>query len=219
VYTVFQQSSWGGQLVVTQFVRAFVSNQTLFIEVTVCALRPLRRLFYTVRGLSVRPPVEFISVAGQALADALPLLIASPGQLLRRKRRHRAQLIAARYVEREIRGKRDVDFGASRSLREEAASEDLADHFASMDEQMMHQTFNRRVLECIGEFLESKDVDLSEFRIQQNLIMLRTTATTRTINAAATSAGTTAFVPTSFVPTQGGAGTGAGSGADRTFPG
>lgn len=184
VYTVFQHSGWGGQSVVTVFVRAFVSNRTLFVEVSVCALRPLRRLFYAVRGLSVRPPVELLSVARSACADALPMLLTSPSRVWRRARRRRAQLLMVRNVERQIQGKRDVDFGATSSLREEAASDDLGDHFASMDEQMHYQIFNRRVLECIGEFLQSRGVDMTEFRIQQNLIMMRTTTLARSLTGA-----------------------------------
>ena len=54
---------------------------------------------------------------------------------------------------------------------------------------MYYQIFNRRVLECIGEFLQAKGVDLTEFRIQQDLILLRTTAMARSINPAAGSPG------------------------------
>jgi hypothetical protein len=80
-------------------------------------------------------------------------------------------------------------------VREEAASDDLADHFASIDEQMHHQIFNRRVLECIGEFLQSRGVELSEFRIQQNLIILRTVALTRGLHPSAGPAGASNIPP------------------------
>jgi hypothetical protein len=174
VYTFFQHSAWGGQIVVTLFVRAYVSNRTLFVEGLVYALRPLTRRFYEVRGLSQRPVVELSVALQQARAHALALLFTSPARVWR-SLQNPMRPAESRRIEREITGRRDLDFGAHQSLRERAATYyDNIDHFPAIDERMYHQIFNRRVLERIGEFLASKNVDITEFARQQAVIVNRT---------------------------------------------
>jgi len=173
VYTYFQHSAWGGQVVITLFVRALVSNRTLFVEGRVYALRPLVGRFYEVRGLSQRRWVELSQVLRQARANALALLVASPNRV-RRAMQNPLRPIEVRRIDREIHGRRDLDFGANHTLREQfAAHFDPGDHFPAMDERMYHQIFNRRVLECIGEFLAAKNIDTVEFAHQQASIVNR----------------------------------------------
>ena len=173
IYTYFQHSAWGGQVVITLFVRALVSNRTLFVEGRVYALRPLIGRFYEVRGLSQRPWVELTDVLRQARANAIPLLFASPGRV-RRALQNPLRPIEVRRIEREITGRRDLDFGANHTLREQfAARYDPGDHFPAIDERMYHQIFNRRVLECIGEFLTARNIDTVEFAHQQASIVNR----------------------------------------------
>ncbi len=174
VYTFFQHSAWGGQIVVTLFVRAYVSNQTLFVEGVVHALRPLTRRFYEVRGVSQRPAVELLTALRQARVNAMSLLFTSPARVWR-SLQNPLRPAELRRIDREVTGRRDLDFGARTSLRERAATYyDSIDHFPAIDERMYHQIFNRRVLECIGEFLASKNVDITEFARQQSLIVAQT---------------------------------------------
>jgi len=173
VYTFFQHSAWGGQVVITLFVSARVSNRTLFVEGRVYALRPLTASFYDVRGVSQRRWVELAAVLRRARRNALPLLVASPGRVWR-ARQAPMRPIDVRRLEREIVARRDLDFGANHSLREQfAARYDDGDHFPAVDERMYHQIFNRRVLECIGEFLVGRNIDTVEFTHQQASIVNR----------------------------------------------
>lgn len=171
VYSYFQHSAWGGQVIVTLFVRAFVSNQTLFVEGLVYALRPLQSSFYAVRGLPVDRRSEATSLARAALSEAVPLMLSAPTRLLNGVWSKRARMAQWEASEAEIKHRRDIDFGALSSLREQVANYNLVDPFAAMDERMYYQIFNRRALECIGLFLESRHVDLSEFNGQMGGIL------------------------------------------------
>jgi hypothetical protein len=186
VYAFFQHSSWGGQVVVTLFVRAFVSNKTLFIEGQVYALRPLEQEFYEVRALPVGPGVETRALVRAAIDDAMPLMMAAPGVLRAARRSPKLKLAVSEEVELEIETRRDIDFGAGSSLREQVTNFDLEDHFAAVDEEMYYQIFNRRALECIGTFLESRGIDLGEFNAQRAAIIESTTATARRTYGAGT---------------------------------
>ena len=185
VYTYFQHSAWGGQVVVTLFVRAFVSNQTMFIEGLVYALRPLQRQFYSVRGLPTDRRTEVSSLLATSFAEALPLLLAAPGQVVSSLLSGRLTRARSLVTESEIERRRDIDFGARSSLREQVANYNLSDSFAAMDERMFYQIFNRRAMECIGLFLESRHVDLAEFNGQAGGIIGGTTGKAASIYGAA----------------------------------
>jgi hypothetical protein len=184
-YTYFQHSAWGGQVLVTLFVRAFVSNQTLFVEGLVYALRPLQSSFYAVRGLPVDGRSEVTSLLQAAVPEALSLLFTAPTRLLNSVFSGRARQAQWQASEAEIEHRRDIDFGALSSLREQVANYNLADPFAAMDERMYYQIFNRRALECIGLFLEDKHVEMSEFNGQMAGIIGNTTAKAASIYGAA----------------------------------
>jgi len=180
-YTCFTHSAWGGQVVVTLFVRAFVSNQTLFIEGLVYALRPLSQQFYAVRGLPTDRRAEASTIFRSTLPEAFSELFQAPIRLLKARRGGRADAATSAAIEDEIVGRRDIDFGALSSLRERVANYNLADQFAAMDERMYYQIFNRRAIECIGAYLEAKHVDLAEFNGQAGSIIGNTTANAKSI--------------------------------------
>jgi len=192
VYTYFQHSAWGGQVVVTLFVRAFVSNQTMFVEGLVYALRPLQRQFYAVRGLPVDRRTQATSLMQQALTDALPMLVAAPGEVVSGMLANRIALSRMQATEAEIRRHRDIDFGARSSLREQVTNYNLGDSFAAGDEQMFYQIFNRRAMECIGLFLDSRHVNLAEFNGQAGGIIGSTTGKAASIYGSAVDNGISA---------------------------
>jgi len=191
-YTYFQHSAWGGQVVVTLFVRAFVSNQTLFIEGLVYALRPLNQHFYSVRGLPTDRRTEVSTLFREALSESFSQLFQAPVRLMNSYWSGRADATVSATREAEIEGRRDIDFGALSSLRERVANYNLADQFAAMDERMYYQIFNRRAMESIKGFLDSKHVDLAEFNGQAGSIVGNTTANAKSIYGSAVDNGVTA---------------------------
>jgi hypothetical protein len=190
-YTYFQHSAWGGQVVVTLFVRAFVSNQTMFVEGLVYALRPLQRQFYAVRGLAVNKRAEVTSLLPSALAESLPMMLQAPGEVAVKLLAGRAATLRSQATEAEIQRRRDIDFGARSSLREQVANYTLSDPFAANDERIFYTIFNRRAMQCIGLFLESKGVDLGEFNGQAGGIIGGTSAKAAAIYGAAVDNGIT----------------------------
>jgi hypothetical protein len=191
-YTYFTHSAWGGQVVVTLFVRAFVSNQTLFIEGLVYALRPLSQQFYAVRGLPTDRRAEASTIFKSALSQAIPQLLQAPLRLFQGYLGGRSDATASAAIELEIENRRDIDFGALSSLRERVANYNLADQFAAMDERMYYQIFNRRAMETIGAYLEAKHVDLVEFNSQAGSIIGNTTANAKSIYGSAVDNGVSA---------------------------
>ena len=186
VYTCFQQSSWGGQVVVSLFVRAHVANETLFIEGQVYALRPLEPELSEVGSLPVGTGPELSAFGRTALSTASALLLNAPSAMMKNRRAARLYASNAAEADAEIASRRDVDFGAVKSLREQVTNFDLGDHFAAADEELYYQVFVRRTMECIDVFLHSRGVDTTEFSGQSAEIVSQTTANAHTLYGAAT---------------------------------
>ncbi|MCD5351159.1 hypothetical protein [Kineosporia mesophila] len=185
-YTCFQQSAWGGQVVVTLFVRAWVANETLFIEGQVYALRPLHSELYEVSELETGTVAELQELGRLALIDAPALLMNAPSTMMKKVRAARLRAANADEADAEIAARRDVDFGAVKSVREQVTNYDLGDHFAAADEEVYYQAFVRRAMECIGLFLTSRGVETTEFSGQSAEIITRTNENARSIYGAAT---------------------------------
>ncbi|MBT0769674.1 hypothetical protein KIH74_12120 [Kineosporia sp. J2-2] len=181
VYTCFQQSTWGGQVVVTLFVHAHVANQTLFVEGQVYALRPLHSELYEVRTLPVGTAPELQALGPIALTEATSLLLNAPSEIMKKSRTSRLRTSNAVEADNEIAQRRDVDFGAVRSVREQVSNFDLGEHFAAGDEELFYQVFTRRSLECVEEFLTSRGVDTAEFSGQSTEIISKATANARSV--------------------------------------
>ncbi|GAB6898219.1 hypothetical protein [Kineosporia succinea] len=187
-YTCFQQSALGGQVVVSLFVRAWVANQTLFVEGQVYALRPLHPQLYEVNDLDTSSGAELRELGPIALHDATALLLNAPSEVLKKARAARLRAANASEADAEIEHRRDVDFGAVKSLREQVTNFDLGEHFAAADEEVYYQAFVRRTMECIGIFLQTRGVDQAEFAGQSADIISHTNENARGIYGAASGA-------------------------------
>jgi hypothetical protein len=146
-------------------------------------------MFYAVRGLPTDRRAEASTLFKAALSESLPELFKAPGRLLQGYLSGRADATATAAIEEEIQVRRDIDFGALSSLRELVANYSLADQFAALDERMYYQIFNRRAIEGIGAYLESRHVDLAEFKSQAGAIIGNTTANAQSIYGSAAAGG------------------------------
>jgi hypothetical protein len=174
VYACFEKPGWRGQIVVSTFVRAARYENTLFVEGASFVLLPLSARFYDVYELPLRKSEELRAVALTAATKAVPLLLGSIGRKLRSRRGGREDREALEAIE-ELRDRnRDVDFGATKSIRSETADSERSKHYASVDEFMYFLVLRRRVWTCMKEFLAGHDVDTADFDRQLVSIVDRT---------------------------------------------
>ena len=174
VYACFEKPGWRGQIVVSTFVRAARYENTLFVEGASFVLLPLSARFYDVFELPLRKSEELRAVALTAATKAVPLLIGSTGRRRRSRVGAREDREALEAIE-ELRDRnRDVDFGATNSIRAETADSERSKHYASVDEFMYFLVLRRRVWTCMKEFLADRHVDTAEFDRQVMSIVDRT---------------------------------------------
>ncbi|MFC9843926.1 FHA domain-containing protein [Streptomyces sp. NPDC060223] len=171
-YVSIEVPAWSGQLVLTMFLRAVQVQGTLYLEFSAYALLPMRPEYYTVDNLPHRTAGgAAVRALTAALPWTLPALLRSPGALVRRAAASRAAAAHRRRQRRTISGGYRFDYGAQYSIREYARGLDEGRYFLGRDLTRILNTTQQHLLNTIGDFLESKDIDSDDFqRLQQNIV-------------------------------------------------
>jgi hypothetical protein len=63
------------------------------------------------------------------------------------------------------------DYGAKISIRESATSTEYRRYFQKLDKEMNFKVIERRILDSIVEFLDSKNIDTSDLQNRQQWIL------------------------------------------------
>jgi hypothetical protein len=164
--------AWDGDLVLTTFVRFTRLARTLYAEVTYTLLTPVKD---KLRGLdAVAPDRRLVTIAkliGKAWVIAAVRGILSwflvPKYALERLTRG----LVRRRARRRIARTTDYDYGAERSIREEAATTNYRRYFQLLDREMYGKVVERRLLEALVRFLDGHGVDTSELKQRENAIL------------------------------------------------
>ena len=175
VYICLEMPGWQGQLVTTLFARAVHAGGSLYIEWSFHVLPPLSKLFPDIDELYDEPVAEqFGKAFGWGLLCAIPAFLKSPlalaghgGHWVRKKTR--------RSVQSWKIGRGQVfDYGAVRSIREEASGFSSQDYFIEHDQDMAIMLAQETLLQAVGNFLGQHDIDPGEFEGQVQVITYST---------------------------------------------
>ena len=173
-YTYFELTGWDGQVVVTLFVRLVVEYPMLFVEASICGLRPPRAEFGDVVTIPLGPGAHRLPMLRSVLPVVIPLLLNSPARPINNLRFNHDQKVTRKRIGQVLARRGDVNFAAGQSLREAVASGSNGNHFGFIDEEMYYRTFSRQVLNCLRDCLIARNVDVGEFTKQQTLIVEKT---------------------------------------------
>jgi hypothetical protein len=174
-YVCVEMTGWKGQLVVTLFVRAVHTGDSLYVEWTFRVLPPLRRRFLVIDDLYKVPKRrQARSSLRFGLQEAIPALVGSPAKALsayrrpyaaRRRELWQADIIKRGYV---------FDYGAQESIREEACGRHRQHYFLARDEIMYVLLAQQKLTQAIGYFLAEHNVTLADFDTQAKSIFNQT---------------------------------------------
>jgi hypothetical protein len=182
-YLCIDMTSWGGELVVTLYVRAAQIRTNLFIECHASVLLPLRAELTDIDHAPTGLAEMVWAAVVAAVRNTVPALQGSVGELLRAARADREYDRQRKKDMRDVRRNRPLDRGAGASLREVAAAEDRFFVFAYTDEEMHLDALQRRVLDAIHDFLDKHGVDTADFRQKQTNIVNNHTYTIGSIQS------------------------------------
>ena len=170
-YVCVEMPGWQGQLVVTLFIRAVHTGDSLYIDWTFQVLPPLKDEFLVIDRLYERSRYHQFRISlWFGLRKTVPALLRSPYEALRiwRRpdivRRHRARQSHA--IERGY----VFDYGAQRSIREDACGTRRRHYFLARDETMYTLLAQQTLTRAVEVFLKEHNVDLGQFNEQVKII-------------------------------------------------
>ena len=153
------------------FVRIVRLRDSLFVEWSAFALRPLRDEYYAVdRMRQTGPAGTLLACASHAFPRFIVALAASPVRVARSVSGAQDVRRRAREDRRVISGGWAFNYGADTSIREEATGSAHNRYFLALDEKMFVKVVQRRLLAAIGDFLAEHGIDTRELAQQQTVI-------------------------------------------------
>jgi len=170
-YVCVEMPGWQGQLVVTMFIRAVHTGSSLYIDWTFRVLPPLRSKFLQIDEIYQQPRYRQLQTSiGKSLRDTAPALFQSPVKVYRAWRLPRN---AQRYKNRQSRAIRNgyiFDYGALKSIREQACGIQRRHYFLARDEHMYVLLAQQTLTRAVGVFLQEHNVDLDQYTDQVKVI-------------------------------------------------
>jgi hypothetical protein len=172
-YLALRITGWGGELVMTMFVR-FVQyrDEQLYAEAEYRLLPPLRKAYHAVDDLREQPTFRQVSrIVGAALPVAIIRQIRSPFVVLGELFGPMHARSAYRRDTREITEEHTFNYGAPVAPREMAMDTHYHRYFQVTDKGHYLKIVERRVLDSLEQFLADHGIDSSDIRERQNMIL------------------------------------------------
>jgi hypothetical protein len=170
-YKVVRVNAWGGELVLSVFVRFMKVEQALFAEASYFLLPPLNDACHIADRISPTPGWRDHAqlLFGSLLMTPLALLRAfgAVGHLFEWR------TVEKRRKEARIQAERDpsYDFGAPPSVRQSQASGSYRQYFQQLDRDMYLKVIERRLLDSLTAYLDEHDIDTADLRVQSMTVM------------------------------------------------
>ena len=171
VYVCLEMPGWQGQLVTTLFARAVHAGGSLYIEWSFHVLPPLSKLFPDIDEFYNEPAVEQLGKAvWRGLLCAIPAFLKSPFTLAWygwqwSKKKARRGLQSWKIGRGQV-----FDYGAARSIRENASGFSSQDPFIEHDQNMAIWLAQETLLQAVENFLVEHHIDIGEFEGQVQVI-------------------------------------------------
>lgn len=175
-YLCVHIGSWKQELVTSAFLSFDVKGQTLHIEFHACELKPIKPSFHSVdfypKRIGAGRVVRIaIGAVGHTIAAVLSGPFALIGVLGRLSGRRSGDDTDDRSAD-DSGGFRD--YGARASVREVAAHTDYHHYFQDIDSDKYLSIVERWIDQITLEYLDSKGVDLAEFRRKRSVTLVNT---------------------------------------------
>lgn len=171
-YVCAEIHGWQGQLVVTMFARAVHAGGWLYIEYSFYLLPPIAPAYTQVDLLYSQSLIRRLRrTSAWSLARTVPYLLVSPFSLAKHSSetlRWKAHESAQGHV---IHRGQSFDYGALRSIREEASQKGNGHYFIKRDITMYVLLLQKSLLRGIEIFLDAHNIATADFTEQAKVII------------------------------------------------
>ena len=165
-------SGWGDEIVVSVFVRLALHRQSLFVELSVSLLSPIKEAYHEIDDLMPHPTLKQLrALASRSLAQTPRLVLRCIPSIADWVSMSSQLSRAERLQRQEIREHRAFDYGAGPTLRERAADSRYHRYFQRLDKERYVKVIEGRVLSTIAEFLAARGVATSDIEQRQTVIL------------------------------------------------
>ena len=170
-YVCVEMPGWEGQLVVTMYIRAVHTGESLYIDWTFRVLPPLKDNFHLIDQLHEHSRHRQLRTSLRiSLRETVPALFWSPCNVFRTWwKPHKARRQKNRQA-RAIRNGYVFDYGAQKSIRELACGAQRRHYFLARDEKMYVLLAQQTLTRAVEIFLEDHNVDLEWYKAQVKVI-------------------------------------------------
>ena len=171
-YVCAEIHGWQGQLVVTMFARAVHTGGWLYIEYSFYLLPPINAAYTRVDALYDESLTRRLrAVWAWSALRAVPYLLKSPFSLARQRAQVRAWNARESVQGYLIHRGQSFDYGAMRSIREEACKGGSRHYFIQRDITMYLLLLQKSLLREVENFLADHNIGTADFQAQAKVII------------------------------------------------
>jgi hypothetical protein len=171
-YLCMRFNAWGGELIVTTFVRFVMRRDALFVECVYLLLPPVKQTFHEVDDIATPPTIkQVLALSGGSVVRtpwltllSIPHVVGVTMAPIERWRRRRREL-------RQIREHLAFDYGTRFTPRGAASDKRYHRYFQRLDQDMYLKVVEKRILDAMVEFLSSKGIDTHDLEERQTTIL------------------------------------------------
>jgi hypothetical protein len=171
-YRCIRVVDWSGELVLSIFLRFSKLSNNLFVEASYFLLTPVGEGFREVDRLSAYFDLgRFCRTIFQTAVTTPFITVFAPIVLLGRIRGKIERWSEHRREKKQILNDPTFDYGASFSFRQWASPNQYRRYFQKLDKEMYFKVLEKNILDSVLTFLEENNVDVSELRQRQSMIL------------------------------------------------
>ena len=164
-YKVIRVVGWGGELVLSTYLRFLRVERGLFVEVSTFLLPPLDEPCHAADRIHAAPSWrENLRLLWES-AKATPLLWATaPFHVLQHVGAPLRRWSLRRQTRRQLRADPMFDRGAMASVRDLEKSTAYRQYFQKLDREMYNKVIEGQLLDAVVDFLDDHDIDTSDLK-------------------------------------------------------
>ncbi len=173
-YKLIEVTAWEGDLVFSNFIRFQKNDTSLFIESNSFLLPPIADTFREIENL--RNLSGFRETLFWIIGNVLKTFFMLPFSIFKVFSYFQSSLsdslgFEKAEIEKQVIRSNNYNYGAETSIRESVAQKYYLQHFQKLDKEMHQKTIEKRIFNCLGDFLESKGIDTSDFKDRETSIL------------------------------------------------
>jgi hypothetical protein len=175
-YKWIRIEDWGGELVVSYFLRCARVGESLFVEARQFLMAPLANKYRMIDSLPESGAALHLTCLLEALVIGAVMLVAAPFLALTTALDNLAKRLAANHrrgggLHRVMQRLTQYNYGAVTSLRASLAQPNFLHYFQQSDADLYRKVLERKLLDTIITFLDAHDIDTSDIRERQTTIL------------------------------------------------